>query len=312
MHWKLKSKIQNAIAFLPSAASYEAYYWIQRYFGGLRQASPTSRLIAAIETWKRIQRQERSPEGKVFLEVGTGRVPLVPISYWLMGAGKTITIDLNPYLREELVVENLRYISDNKDEISTLFGSLIDEGRLDALADLGSQSKISIANLFDLCQIVYIAPGDAANTNLPEQHIDFHTSYTVFEHIPPNILADILREGNRIIKNNGLFVHRIDYSDHFSHSDTSISAINFLQYSDSEWEKLAGNRYMYMNRLRHDDFLALFKSSGQKIVEVEPNIDRRSEELLKTNDLSLDDRFSSKTKEILAISGAWIVTQKGD
>ena len=69
---------------------------------------------------------------------------------------------------------------------------------------------------------------------------------------------------------------------------------------------------MYMNRLRHDDFLALFKSSGQKIVEVEPNIDRRSEELLKTNDLSLDDRFSSKTKEILAISGAWIVTQKGD
>lgn len=312
MHWKLKSKIQNAIAFLPSAASYEAYYWIQRYFGGLRQASPTSRLIAAIETWKRIQRQERSPEGKVFLEVGTGRVPLVPISYWLMGAGKTITIDLNPYLREELVVENLRYISDNKDEISTLFGSLIDEGRLDALADLGSQSKISIANLFDLCQIVYIAPGDAANTNLPEQHIDFHTSYTVFEHIPPNTLADILREGNRIIKNNGLFVHRIDYSDHFSHSDTSISAINFLQYSDSEWEKLAGNRYMYMNRLRHDDFLALFKSSGQKIVEVEPNIDRCSEELLKTNDLSLDDRFSSKTKEILAISGAWIVTQKGD
>jgi hypothetical protein len=33
--------------------------------------------------------------------------------------------------------------------------------------------------------------------------------------------------------------------------------------------RYAGNKYMYMNRLRHDDFLDLFKSFGQKIIEVE-------------------------------------------
>jgi len=310
MHWKLKAKIQNILSLLPSAASYEAYYWVQRRFGGLRRPVPTSRLVAAIETWKRIKSQERSPKGKVFLEVGTGRVPLAPIAYWLMGAESIITIDLNPYLKEELIAEHLYYLSKNESEILALFGSLIDKKRFNDLIRLATRSKISATEVLDLSRIIYIAPGDAANTNLPEQHIDFHTSYTVFEHIPPNVLVDILREGNRIIKNNGLFVHRIDYSDHFSHSDKNISAINFLQYSDDEWAKYAGNRYMYMNRLRHDDFLALFESVGQKIVKVEPFIDRRSEKLLKTKALSLNGRFSSKTQEVLAISGAWILTEK--
>lgn len=310
MHWKLKANIQNVISLLPSTASYEAYYWVQRHFGGLRRAVPISKFIAAIETWKRIQSQERSPTGKVFIEVGTGRVPLVPIAYWLMGAESTITIDLNPYLKEELIGEHLRYLTENQDEILALFGSLIDRKRFNALVSFGAKTKISATELLDLCQIVYTAPGDAANTNLPEQHIDFHTSVTVFEHIPPNVLLDILREGNRIIKNNGLFVHRIDYSDHFSHSDKSISAINFLQYSDDEWAKYAGNRYMYMNRLRHDDFLALFENVGHQVVAAEPNIDRRSEELLKTKGLSLNNKFKSKTQEVLAISGAWILTEK--
>ena len=69
MKWKLKSKIQNAISLLPSAASYEVYYWVQRHFGELRQVVPTSRFIAAIETWKRIQNQGCSPTGKVFFEL---------------------------------------------------------------------------------------------------------------------------------------------------------------------------------------------------------------------------------------------------
>jgi SAM-dependent methyltransferase len=310
MRWRLKAAIQNVISLLPSEASYEAYYWIQRRFGALRRVDPTSRLTAGISTWKRIQRHGRSPSGKVFLEVGTGRAPLVPLAYWLMGAERTITIDLNPYLKEELVAEHVRYIAENQNEILRLFGSLMDEGRFRHLLDFATNTKPSASEFLDLCRTTYIAPGNAADTTLPDQHIDFHTSYTVFEHIPSNVLVDILEEGNRIIKNDGLFVHRIDYSDHFSHSDKAISAINFLQYSDDEWAKYAGNRYMYMNRLRHDDFLALFESVGHNIVEAEPNVDARSEELLRTGGVKLNERFHSKSKDDLAISGAWIVTEK--
>lgn len=307
---QFKSRIQNAISFLPSAVSYEAYYWVQRHFGGLRKVVPTSKFIAAIDTWKRIQRQDRSPIGKVFFEVGTGRAPMVPVGFWLMGAESTITIDLNPYLKDALIAEHLRYISENEAEILALFGTLIDRERLKTLVAFGAQPKIKTTEFLDLCKIVYIAPGDAAKTNLPEQQIDFHTSYTVFEHIPAEILSAILKEGNRITKDNGLFIHRIDYSDHFSHSDKTISAINFLQYSDQEWAKYAGNRYMYMNRLRHDDYLALFSNVGQQVVEAEPTFDPRSAEILKNHRLPLNDRFSCKSPEVLAFSGAWMVTQK--
>lgn len=305
MRWKLKAKIQNAVSLFPSSASYATYYWIQRHFGGLRRLNPISRLTAAIETWKRIQEQGVIPSGKVFLEVGTGRVPLVPLAYWLIGAEKTITMDLNPYLKAELVGESIQYISENKEKILNLFGSLIDKKRFDELQSLSRNSHFSVSAFLDLCQVDYVAPIDAADTRFSEQCIDFHTLYTVFEHIPLEVLKQILNEGNRIIKNNGLFVHRIDYSDHFSHSDKSISAINFLQYSDNEWEKFAGNRYMYMNRLRHDDFISLFKSVGHHIMECQPNTDQRLQKSLRNGSLQLDNRFSSKSEDVLAITGAW-------
>jgi hypothetical protein len=78
MHWKLKAQIQNTVAILPSALSYSAYYWLQRSFGTLKPYRPISRLNAGIETWKRIQTQGYAPAGKIFLEVGTGRVPCPP------------------------------------------------------------------------------------------------------------------------------------------------------------------------------------------------------------------------------------------
>ena len=311
MHWKLKAQIQNAVSLLPSSVSYSAYYWIQRHFGGLRRTNPISKLTAAIETCKRICEQGETLSDKVFLEVGTGRVPIVTIAYWLTGAEKTITIDLNPYLKAELVEENLQYIHEKKEEILNLFGSLLIKERFDELQQaLSKDSCLSVPKILNLCRVDYIAPGDAANTRLPEQSIDFHTSYTVFEHISFEVLERILKEGNRIIKNNGLFVHRIDYSDHFSHSDQSISAINFLQYSDNEWNQFAGNRYMYMNRLRHDDFISLFESVGHHIIGAQPNIDNRSQELLKNGNLQLHEKFKSKSEDVLAITGSWIVSSK--
>ncbi len=104
LHWKLKAMMQNAIALLPSSASYAAYYWMQRNFGALRQMDPMDRLCYGVEIWKRLRRQGRDPADGVFFEVGTGRVPLVPLAYWLLGANKTITVDLNPYVKDELFV----------------------------------------------------------------------------------------------------------------------------------------------------------------------------------------------------------------
>ena len=310
MHWKIKANIQNFISILPSNISYNTYYWIQRNFGGLRKVDPTKRLLAGVNTWKIIQEQGISPSGKIFFEVGTGRVPLTPLAYWLMGAEKTITIDLNPYLKEELIRDSLKYILHNQNEISELFGLLINEERFNAIVALAEKPDFSVTSFLEMCNINYIAPGDAASTDIPDNYIDFHTSYTVFEHIPSKIILDILKEGNRIIKTDGLFVHKIDYSDHFSHSDREINSINFLKYDDETWNKYAGNRYMYMNRLRHDDFLSLFSKADQDIISSKTTIDEVVKKKLSNEELILDEKFSSKNKDILSINGSWMITKQ--
>jgi hypothetical protein len=310
MHWKTKATLQNAVSRLPSESSYATYYWLQRHFGGLRRINPVERLQAGIETWKQIEQLDHNPINKVFFEVGTGRVPMTPLAYWLMGAKGVITIDLNPYLKAELTKECLQYMADHVEEIQTLFGPRLNQKRFDALRYLQRQHDFNLQSLLDLCQITYIAPGDAARTGLGPHSVDFHTSFNVFEHIPREVLMAILAEGNRIISREGLFVHRVDYSDHFSHSDTHISPINFLQYSDAKWNRYADNRYMYMNRLRHDDFLTLFDSNGHKIVATEPAIDKASLELLNAGGLNVDARFGDKAVEVLATTASWIISSR--
>jgi ubiquinone/menaquinone biosynthesis C-methylase UbiE len=165
-------------------------------------------------------------------------------------------------------------------------------------------------DFFELCRITYIAPCDAANTNLSDESIDFHTSNAVFEHIPLSILENILEEGNRIIKKEGLFIHNIDYSDHFAYSDKNISPINFLQYSDQEWNKYAGNYHAYVNRLRHDDFISLFKKARHEFLFIEPRKSQYVHELLDQSKIQLNEQFKFKGTDILSITSSLFITRK--
>jgi SAM-dependent methyltransferase len=309
MKWTLKSKIQNIIALLPSSISYKLYYLLQRKLGGLKKINPISRLQAGIEVGIQLKNQDKITTGKTFLEVGTGWRLNVPLALWLIGAKKIITVDLNPYLKEDLIKEDMDYIRANQEEIKHLFDGLdFDETRFRSLMDLTGRDW-HLTELFELCDIQYISPGDATKLTLSENTIDYHISYTVLEHIPPDTILALFEEGNRIIKEDGLFIHRVDYSDHFSHSDTSINAINFLQYGEGQWDKLAGNRYMYMNRLRHDDFLDLYKQANHNILTVNTDQEPGIAQSLETGTMDIDDRFKNKPNDILAITGAWIVTE---
>ena len=105
-------------------------------------------------------------------------------------------------------------------------------------------------------------------------------------------------------------LNNIDYSDHFAHSDKNISAINFLQFNDEEFEELAGNRYMYMNRLRHSDFTAIFGDIGF----CELFADKKSDELLfekaESTGFVLDPKFSNYSVDDINTTSAIIVSIK--
>jgi len=309
MDWRIKSAIQRAVARLPSSFGYDLYYWMQRNFGGLRRLDPHEWIQAALEICRHIQAQGRNPRGKTFCEIGTGRRLGIPITLWLLGAEKTVTVDIHPLLKGELVRQDLEFVVNNKECVRSLFqNSPLCEDRLEQLIEF-TTDRYSLEGLLGLCGIRYMAPADAANLSVPSGAIDFHVSHKVFEHIPQEDLKGIITEGNRVVRSDGIFIHRIDFKDHFSYSDRRISPINFLRFDDAQWDRIAGNRYLYLNRLRCDDFVRLYTNCGHRILTTEIERSDSIEALLAGQSLVLHGRFASKPSDVLAITGAWVVSE---
>jgi SAM-dependent methyltransferase len=308
--WKRKAKIQSLVAGLPSSLSYKVYYSIQRRFGALRNPNPVSRLSAGVTICDHIRGQNQAIKHKSFLEIGTGWRLNVPIALWLCGASKIITADLNPYLKPELILEDIAYITDNQQGVRRLFGVYSQEPLFHSRFKALLNAKLSMEHLLDMMNIQYLSPADARCLDLPPQSVDFHISQSVLEHIPPETIEHIFFEGKRILKKKGLFVHAIDLSDHFSHSDSSISVINFLQFSKSQWEYYAGNRFAYHNRLRVDDFATLFNRVGLKVLSLDIKIDKNALEELERG-FPLDQDFRGKSEETNSTTSASIVASLG-
>lgn len=65
-----------------------------------------------------------------------------------------------------------------------------------------------------------------------------------------------------------------------------------------------------MNRLRHDDYLELFESAGHRIKVTLPDFDQNIREILESGKFQLNEKFSSKSEDVLAMTGSWMITQE--
>ena len=300
MNWRWKARLVKLIAALPMSDA--IYYRMQRCVGSLqsKRYDPSERLRAATKMVHWAEELGYRIEGKSFLEVGTGRTLDIPLALWLCGAARVLTVDLNTYLAEQLTLESVAFLCCRRAETAAIFGELADRPlfneRLDQLRGFDGR----LADLMRMTHIEYLAPTDAAHLSVPDRSIDFHISFTVLEHIPVDIIASILKEAERVLTPGGLLLHIIDPSDHFSHDDGSITAVNFLQFSDREWTRLAGNKFMYHNRLRAYEYVELFKRAGVRLIGQRQAIDEQSLAVLR-NGFGLDQRFCHIDHEQLAV-----------
>jgi SAM-dependent methyltransferase len=294
--------VQNAVAALP--LSEQIYYAMQRAVGSLKpgRSNPLEWFEAARTMLRWLKESGRDVTGKRILEVGTGRNVNIPLSLWLCGAEQVVTVDLNKYLSDALVSETIEFVRQNQSEVVKAFANEAENAlfqeRLQQLIKLrgGTRELLSLAN------VVYVSPADATHLDFPDGSFDLHVSHAVFEHIPADAIAGILSEARRLLKPEGLLLHVIDPSDHFAHDDASITPINFLQFSETEWDKLAGNKFMYHNRLRAFEYLELFERAGAKILRQSQAIDEKSLAMLR-NGFKLDGRFQKIVPEQLAVTG---------
>ena len=306
--WMLKNFFERGLNALPPRHSERIYYQIQRKFGSLKEVDPIGRLKTGKNFWIKLLHRGKDPTDKVFLEVGTGSMPIVPLALWLLGAKEVISVDLYRLAKIELIRDYVWHICENSDSIKQAFFPLsIINSRLETLTSLlGSETNFSFENYAKATKLKYIAPGDASNIDLEANSIDFHISHAVLEHIPSREIPKILLEAKRLTAKDGLIVHAIDYSDHYAKSDSSISYVNFLRYSEAKWSKI-NNRFNYMNRLRHDDFLKIFDNLNLNIVETEEKKHPNAKKYLSEHIEELSEIYRDKELSTLEITGAWII-----
>jgi SAM-dependent methyltransferase len=302
--------MQKVIAALPGADA--IYYRVQRSVGSLRPGrhDPRGWLDASARMARWIGESGRELSGKTVLEVGTGRTVDLPTGLWLCGAGKIMTVDLNCYLSAALTLESLRFLRARPQDAQEAFG---DMARRPAFAERFARLVAfdgGLPELLRMMNVEYVAPADATRLQASDASVDYHVSYAVLEHVPREVIRGILREARRVLRPAGMLVHVIDPSDHFSHDDASITTLNFLKFGEREWQRLAGNKFAYHNRLRAHEYLDLFTRAGVHVIRQQQNLDERALRAL-GDGFPLHESFRHIEPDKLAVRGVTIIASFG-
>ena len=309
MKWQNKARIQRFCANMPHGD--RVYQLILKKFGNLK-ATPKY-LFSRIRIQKRmiqwLLEEGLSFEGKTVFEVGTGHIPIAPIGFFLSGAKSVIMVDTNVRMDLNITRDVLGLIIKHRDEIQELYKDTVSDSIFNERFAVVEKFHLQPERFLEEANISYRAPADAAHTSLPSESVDIHFSITTLEHIPPNVIGDIFSEGYRILTKEGVAVHHIDLSDHFRHQDNSITTINFLRFTEDEWNRIAGNEYSYCNRIRASDYYRIFEEKLFRTIRCEARVDNNAIEELK-NGFPLDASFNKYDPEDLCTTTVNIMLGK--
>lgn len=242
----------------------------------------------------------RGMKDAIFYEFGAGWNMLNPLAFFAFGVNYQIVIDIRYLLRPKLLNDVIKQFH----KITDTDGLLRKPSKF-----IGGASKQElIALLKKNYGIDYRAPQNAGHTGIDSGSIDCITSTNTLEHIPFHGIHAILEECHRILKEDGLMSFKIDYKDHYSYFDRSVSNYNFLKYSDKAWA-IFNTDLHYQNRLRHMDYERLLKISGFDIIE-ERRVEATEADLKAIEQLQIDKMFRDYTLEELSVRSSHIILRK--
>ena len=153
----------------------------------------------------------------------------------------------------------------------------------------------TLDQLFGIAGIRYVAPGDAANTGLPEHTVDLLFSFALLEHVPEDVIVGLTLESRRVLRPRGICYHLIALGDHYR---TGHGYVNFLKYPEWLWRILVKNKFSYHNRLREKQFVEMFKARGANVVDIRTQLDPADLKFLSS--MTVDRQFAGMTPEELA------------
>jgi len=259
MHWKLKGIIQKGLSNIPGGVAVNDA--LQKTIGGLSDFEANVDM-KVIQDWlvfmQHLKNLKIDPQGLDYFEVGTGWYPTLPFCFSLSGARRVLTYDLNPYLRPDWTFRMLRRLEKHLPAIAAASNRPIEAIRRHYRT---LRAETNLDAVLSRARIDYRAPSDAGSTDLPAGCIDVVYSNSVLEHVPAADIARLMREGNRLLRPNGIAIHSANCGDHYAYFDRNITAINYLTYSDRAWS-FWQNKMLYQNRLRPEDFSRIATQAG--------------------------------------------------
>lgn len=251
MDFRIKCALQYGFSLIPGGQSLN--YLFQRYVTRSLPISDEEFIQRVHGFWSRYEALKAAGlKTDVYFEFGAGWDLIAPLTFSLLGFKRLICIDLRPLIRPEIIHSTISRFVSLKDSLPFSVGDLIVPDRID------------VDTLRREYRIEYMAPCNAAATGLPDGSVDLVFSNNVLEHIPEDLMPDILRECRRILRIDGFCDFQIDYQDHWSYFDQSIGIYNFLHYPSSQWRRMNPPLH-YQNRLRHSDYTRFFEEVGFKI-----------------------------------------------
>jgi SAM-dependent methyltransferase len=291
MKWLAKAAVQGAISVMPR--SHEINYVFQRKVTKRLPRGPEDFDFHAATAAQHVHSLRRHRPGADLgqlrlYEFGSGWDLIGAIALWALGADDQVLVDIRPNMRIELVNHTLEQFAARHEALEQRLGE--PWRRVDGrpIADAGELER--------RFGIRYLAPLDARDTGFDAGSVDFVTSTFTLEHIPAGDLADILAETRRLLTPDGLMSSLIDLQDHYSYIDGTVSAYNFLRYSDRTWA-LLNPQLQWQSRQRYPEYLELFRSAGLEIV-AEEHLSPSEEDLRELAAMPIHPRFRAVDRSL--------------
>ncbi|MFC1935246.1 class I SAM-dependent methyltransferase [Chloroflexota bacterium] len=300
MNWRYKAMLQLGFSVMPLGEQLNHFF--QRHVAKslpLSDATFANIASTAKEHIDGVQRHLKLPfKEATFYEFGAGWDLTIPLAFYALGVQRQIVADIRFLLRPKEVNDPILKFQ----RVPLTLGPLRKPDRL------LEGDRCLLHTLKEYYGIEYKAPCDARDTGLASSSVDCITSTSTLEHIPQRDLLAVLSECHRLLNDDGVISFRNYYDDHYSYFDRHISRYNFLRYSDRQWAVFSPKMH-YQNRLRHRDYLDLFRAAGFETVE-ERRTDGTSSDLETIERLPLDKRFGGYSTAEMAVHDALIVLQK--
>jgi hypothetical protein len=271
--WYAKALVQKVISAFPQRERIN--HWFQANVTGgvhLTDRHFADKLQHSLDHIRFFRRfGEPHPEARI-LELGSGWYPIVPLCFYLSGSGRVDSVDIQSWMNAERQAIAIRKLLEwRKGGRSAELEALTIPERWQSLEALAERCDTDAQlDAFAIGEAIGLRTHlvDARSLAFDDASFDFTCSNNTFEHIPRETLEGILSEFKRVSKRASVWSHFVDLSDHFAHSDPSISIYHFLRFSKKQWAWI-DNRIQPQNRMRWPEYLSMYQALDIPVTHTE-------------------------------------------